>query len=453
MVPPKILSASALLLGGLMAFSSPVSAAWSVSGTVKSKTGTSLDGVAVTVKDSSTNLKATTANGGQFTIANTVGVLDRVSPLDFSVHQFGNELLIAFPGSGAVRMSLVDVSGSELWSGKSTLIDGYVRAIIPASAFVGPAILRVSSGRQYASQMLTMLGADGIRLSPRVSARSMAAFPTLVFKKVGYADTTFVMTAASQTGITVTMRDSTTPKSTTCKLPPSPNPGAGSFTKYFFAQGTTKEDGYFVTACGYRGTETAGESSGKMNNIVNPQYFVAIPGNSPDDFDTRDRCGACVELTGQNGTKIIATITDECPLVDDNGSQINQPCRSNKNGHLDVSVPGLNQMGFSVGNPSNTTWKYVKCPVNGNIIVRAKKQPSSQFYIENTILPIKSVKIGSYAAVRKRGGFWETENARTARGATIVITDYSDRTISVTTPASMALGADYNTGVQFPACQ
>lgn len=446
MVRSHSISASALLLGGLIAFPGPVSAAWSVSGTVKTNTGTNLDGVAVTVKDSSANLKATTANGGQFTIANTVGVLDRVSPLDFSVNQFGNELLIAFPGSGAVMLSLVDVSGSELWSGKSTLVDGYVRTTIPASAFVGPAILRVSSGRQYASQMLTMLGSEGIRLTPRVSARSMAAFPTLVFKKVGYADTTFVMTAASQTGITVTMRDSTTPKSTVCKLPPSPNPGSASFTNYWFGQGSYKEDGYYRTACGHRGTETGGQSSDMMNNIANPQYFVAIPGNSPEDFNTIGMCGACVELTGQNGSKVVATVTDECPV---NGQ--NAPCKSNFNGHLDVSYPAFSKLGFSVGNPSGTTWKYVKCPTTGNITVRVHSGDQKFVYIENTILPIKSVKAGSNMADRQQGGFWNIY--RKAQGATLTITDYSDRVITVTISSTLAVNTDYNTGKQFPACQ
>jgi hypothetical protein len=451
MVPSTTYSASILLLGGLLAFSSPIPAAWSVSGTVKSTTGTNLDGVAVTVKDSAATLKATTANGGQFSIVQSVGVHDRVSPLEFSVHQFGNELLIAFPGSGVVELSLVDVSGSVLWSGKSNLVDGYVRTTVPTSTFVGPAILRVASGTRYASQLVTMLGGEGVRLTPRVSARSMAAFPTLVFKKVGYADTTFVMTASSQTGITVAMRDSTTPKSTVCKLPPSPNTGAGSFTKYYFAQGTTLEGGFYRTACGYRGTETGGESSGKMNNIVNPQYFLAIPGNSPDDFNTRDMCGACVELTGQNGTKLIATITDECPLVDDAGRAINQPCRDNKSGHLDVSFPALSKLGFSVGNPSGTSWKYVKCPTTGNIVVRLHSGDMKFVYIENTILPIKSVKSGSYVGERQRGGFWNI--FRNGRGATLSITDYSDRTITVTVPQTLAVDTDHNTGVQFPACQ
>lgn len=447
MVLPKFIPTS-LLLGGVLVCSAPVSAAWNVSGTVKSTTGTNLDGVEVTVKDSSSSLKSTSSNGGQFSIVQSVGVLDRAVPLDFSVHQVGNELLIAFPGAGSVELSLVDVSGSVLWSGKSALAEGYARATLPATKFIGPAILRVASGSQHASQLVTLLGADGVRLTPRISARSMAAFPTLVFKKVGYADTTYAMTAQSQSGITVSMRDSTTPKSTVCKLPSSPNSGSGSFTNYWFGQGSYKEDGYYRTACGHRGTENGGQSSDMMNNIPNPGNFLAIPGNSPEDFNTMGMCGACVELSGQNGSKVIATITDECPV---NGQ--NAPCKSNFNGHLDVSYPAFSKLGFSVGNPSGTTWKYVKCPVTGNVMIRVKKQPTSQFYVENGILPIKAVKIGSYSAIRKQGGFWETENSRTARGATITITDYSDRTITVTTPASLAVETDYNTGVQFPACQ
>ena len=181
-----------------------------------------------------------------------------------------------------------------------------------------------------------------------------------------------------------------------------------------------------------------------MNNIANSQYFVAIPGNSSSDFNTNGMCGACVELTGANGTKIVATVTDECP------NDINVPCKSNPNGHLDISYPGFSKLGFSVGNPTGTTWKYVKCPVTGNIVIRLKQGNSDQIYIENSILPIKGVKIGSNAATHLSYGAWQL--SRNAVGATLTITDYSDRSITYTVPMGTATETDLNTGKQFPAC-
>ena len=49
-------------------------------------------------------------------------------------------------------------------------------------------------------------------------------------------------------------------------------------------------------------------------------YFAAIPGNN--GFDSKGHCGDCVQITGQNGTMIIATIIDECPYGNDGGNTI-----------------------------------------------------------------------------------------------------------------------------------
>jgi len=233
-------------------------------------------------------------------------------------------------------------------------------------------------------------------------------------------------------------------QSTSCTLPPSPNSGSGSFTNYWFGQGTGQENGHYVTACGYHGFEPSGQSSDNMNNIANKQYFVAIPGTNSTDFNTSDRCGACVELTGQNGAKIIATVTDECP------ENSNAPCAANPSGHLDVSYPAFSQLGFSVGNPSGTTWKFVKCPITGSVIVRIKPNDAGRVYIENTILPIKSVQVGGNAATREPYGCWTS--SRRIAGSTLVITDYSDRSITYTVPSSLAQDTDQSTGLQFPAC-
>ncbi len=137
--------------------------------------------------------------------------------------------------------------------------------------------------------------------------------------------------------------------------------GDGSFTWYYFGQGPMPYKG----ACGYTVSETGGGQNAvdTAANIANTSpatdtYFAAIPGASPGNFDTVTDCGACVEITGQNGKKIVATVIDECPLSS------NPLCT---NGHLDLSTQAFDQLGYSTGNPSGTSLKFVACPVAGNI--------------------------------------------------------------------------------------
>jgi expansin (peptidoglycan-binding protein) len=439
----RIQSASAVACALIGLGTSSAHAVWSAVGSVKNATSSNLSGVAITVKDSSSALKTTTDANGTFIIGTVTGILSNSLPTEFSIRQSGNQLQIAFPGEGTLDLQLVDLSGATLWKGRAALSTGFANATLPALESRGAAVLRMTNGKTQVSQPITLLGAEGFQVTTRISARALATYPTLVFKKVGYADTIFTMNATTQTGINVVMRDSTTPIATTCKLPSGPNNGSGSFTNYWFGQGTAKENGHYQTACGYHGYEPSGQSSDKMNNIVNEQYFVAIPGNSSSDFNTVGMCGACVELTGQNGTKIVATVTDECP------EDSNQPCKNNPSGHLDVSYPAFSKLGYSVGNPSGTNWKFVKCPVTGNLIVRLKPQDNA-VYIENSILPIKSVSVNGSNLEHKSYGCWQTPG--NPKGSTLVITDYSDRKLTFSIPTSAQADSDINTGMQFPAC-
>ena len=425
-------------------------ATWSAVGTVKNTSNSPLSGVAISVKDSNSTLKASTDGNGTFVIGSATGILPSALPIDFSVRQSGNELKIAFPGEGILDLRLVDLSGTTLWKGSAPLAGGYASAILPTFEGRGAAILRVALGSQLAYQPITVLGSEGFSITTRISARSLATNPTLVFKKVGYADTTYNMTSTNQTGIAVVMRDSSTPVATSCKLPSGPNSGSGSFTYYWFGQGSYQENGHYALACGYHGSEqNPSKTDPRVDDITNistPHYFVAIPGASSDNFGNVDKCGACVELTGKNGTKLVATVADECP------ENSNAPCAANPGGHLDVSYGAFSQLGFgSIGNPSGTSWKYVKCPVTGNIVVRIKVGNPNQIYVENTILPIKSISVGGAQATHLSYGAWQI--SRVAVGASLSITDYSDRTINYTVPGSLAADQDQNTGVQFPACQ
>jgi hypothetical protein len=167
----------------------------------------------------------------------------------------------------------------------------------------------------------------------------------------------------------------------------SPQDHSGSFTWYYFGQGTYRQNGAFKTACGYTGTESgAGQSTvDTVSHIasVTPAkstYFAAIPGASSSRFDTVTACGACVEITGMNGSKIIATVIDECPM------DSNPKCGP---GHLDLSTQAFDALGYGSGDPTGTTWSFVPCPVTGNIV--AVPNGNNQFYFQNAAYPVAQV--------------------------------------------------------------
>jgi hypothetical protein len=93
-------------------------------------------------------------------------------------------------------------------------------------------------------------------------------------------------------------------------------------------------------------------------------------------------------------------------------------------------------------------WKYVPCPVTGNVIVRLKTGNSNEIFIENEILPIASVTCAGQTASRTSYGAWHFSS--NIPGADCEATDVSGRTIGF--KAGSTQGQDVDTGVQFPKC-
>ena len=233
--------------------------------------------------------------------------------------------------------------------------------------------------------------------------------------------------------------------STQCTFPSSgwgPFNGDASFTWYYFGQGTGQDSLGYRTACGYTGHEPSGQDSDTVQNIAFPSYFAAIPGASGSNFDTVNHCGACAQITN-GGKSIIATIVDECPV------DSNPACAST--GHLDLSRGAFNALGYPVGNPSGTTWKYVPCPVSGGVVVRGKTGNANQVYIENVVLPVQSVSVNGQAAQHLSYGAWALPVNATV-GLTLTLTDSSGRVTNVkiadTNPSD-----NTSTGTQEPLCQ
>ncbi|HLK93375.1 MAG TPA: cellulose binding domain-containing protein [Polyangia bacterium] len=229
-----------------------------------------------------------------------------------------------------------------------------------------------------------------------------------------------------------------------CTLPWATNDGTGSFTWYYFGQGTGQDSLGYRTACGYTGHEPSGQDSDTVMNIATPGYFAAVPGATGSNFNTVNHCGACAQIT--NGSKsVIVTIIDECP------EDSNPVCANNPNGHLDLSRPAWSALGFPTGNPTGTTWKYVPCPVSGGIVVRGKSGNANQIYIENVVLPIASVSVNGAAATHLSYGAWQLP-VNASVGLPLTLTDAAGRVTTVkiadTNPAD-----NTSTGTQEPLCQ
>ncbi|MGO9835313.1 MAG: hypothetical protein ACLP1X_13960 [Polyangiaceae bacterium] len=221
--------------------------------------------------------------------------------------------------------------------------------------------------------------------------------------------------------------------------------GTGSFTWYYFGQGTSQQNGYYLTACGYQGTESGMIDT--VQNIANTSpasdtYFAAIPGIS--GFSTVNDCGACIEITN-GGTSIVATVIDECPT--DNGE--NSACALSNGqpnpAHLDLSYGAWQALNYSSGDPTGTTWKFVSCPVTGNITTRLKSGNADQVYIENTTLPIVSLTYNGQAGTHLSYGAWQLPGGANAAGATVTLTDVEGHMVTVTIP-----GGGGSTSQQFP---
>ncbi len=248
--------------------------------------------------------------------------------------------------------------------------------------------------------------------------------------------------AAGAKGAAGTTGAAGTSGGTQCMLPWSANSGSGSFTWYYFGQGSFKDDLGYRTACGYIGQEPSGQDSDTIVNIATPGYFAAVPGSG--NFSTVDHCGACAQIT--NGSKsVIVTVVDECPVSS------NPVCANNPNGHLDLSRPAFNALGFSVGNPTGTTWKYVACPVSGGVVVRVKEGNANQVYIENVVLPIAKVTESGTSATHLSYGAWQLPS-NAAVGQTLTLTDASGRVTNVQI-ASTSFSSNVSTGTQEPLCQ
>jgi expansin (peptidoglycan-binding protein) len=101
------------------------------------------------------------------------------------------------------------------------------------------------------------------------------------------------------------------------------------------------------------------------------------------------------------------------------------------------------------GDLSGGSWKYVACPVTGDIVIHFNNGYTGQIYIQNMIYPLASASANGQPLTRSTYGYW-SGSANDLRGASLTVTDVEGHTVTGTVPQSDdTTGASI--GVQLPS--
>jgi|GEM_PF-1588035 len=202
-----------------------------------------------------------------------------------------------------------------------------------------------------------------------------------------------------------------------------------SITKYWFTQGTTS---FGDINCSFGISNVGTQAGGDSVNHVSTgggSFFGAM---NTADYNNAAACGACAEVTADNGKSVVITIADQCPIAS------NPLCTA---GHIDLSVDAYNALGLPVGHygkgaQGQVGWKYVPCPTAGGIQLRLK-EPNNRFWnmviVENHTYPIAKVEVetdrGWLQASREEFNFWLPPGGNIGNG-NVRITDVNGTVVS-----------------------
>lgn len=131
------------------------------------------------------------------------------------------------------------------------------------------------------------------------------------------------------------------------------------------------------------------------------QYFAAM---NTADYDDAAMCGACVEVSRDDGRKVQAMVVDQCPIA------TNPKC---VRGHIDLSKNAFLQIGeeregylgtTNGGAAGKISWKYIPCPTTGPVTFRLKDATNrywNEIVVEGHAHPIEKVEV-------EINGTWQT---------------------------------------------
>ncbi len=190
---------------------------WSVSGTVRNTSGAALSGVSVTVKDSARYYTTTDGNG--FFRLETPSAVMNVSftgAKAYSLQVVHGELRVRCPHDGSLELTMIDCSGRTIWCRNVVPVKGVACAKIPPGLAKSKLFLRIkhADGVEYHS-LGSSQGCSIHAESSQKTGSVAAVYPTLIFKKSDYRDTSFIMTAENMSNLTVHMASA----AQVCQLP------------------------------------------------------------------------------------------------------------------------------------------------------------------------------------------------------------------------------------------
>ncbi|WP_437904868.1 expansin EXLX1 family cellulose-binding protein [Sorangium sp. So ce327] len=131
------------------------------------------------------------------------------------------------------------------------------------------------------------------------------------------------------------------------------------------------------------------------------QYFAAM---NTADYNAAAMCGACVEVSRDDGRKVQAMVVDQCPIA------TNPKCTA---GHIDLSKNAFLKIGEEREGYLGTThggaagkisWRYIPCPTTSAVSFRLKDASNkywNEILVEGHAHPIEKLEV-------EINGTWQT---------------------------------------------
>jgi expansin len=177
-------------------------------------------------------------------------------------------------------------------------------------------------------------------------------------------------------------------------------------------------------------------------------FIVAM---GPSEYGGSAACGACLEVTRDNGAKVVVTVSDSCP-----------GCQA---GHIDLSRAAFMEIGTEQEGYLGTTnggavglisWKYVPCPVEGNVLI-ALKEPGydswNEFMVENTRMPVTKLEVnwsGEWIEGTRQTYNYFNVGATLSFPLRVRVTDVAGNQVD---GMILGVGPEEELDGQFPACK
>ena len=138
------------------------------------------------------------------------------------------------------------------------------------------------------------------------------------------------------------------------------------------------------------GTYYDATGAGNCSFDATPNDLMVAAMNHPD-YGTADWCGACLEVTGPQGTSVRVRVVDQCPEC--------------AHGDLDLSPQAFGMLAPLSAGRVPITWHEVACPVTGPIAYHFKDGANAYWtaiQIRNSRYPIaklEAMKNGAYVEI------------------------------------------------------